>query len=116
MEIGCFFLAVIKLQHTISAKMPFEISDLNPGLVRSLIFMWKRMLFMKSEPTDIIYFYVSNPEGSSKTVLLHKEDCQHIINPLSRRYVGLFPNKLVAIERLEEKFPGLQSCKHCLED
>lgn len=71
---------------------------------------------MESEPTDIIYFYVSKLEDTLGTILLHKEDCEYINNPLSRKYVGLFPNKLVAIDSLQEKFPGLKSCKHCLKD
>lgn len=71
---------------------------------------------MKSQTSDIIYFYVSNPGDTLDTILLHKEDCRHIINPLTRKYVGLFPNKLVAMDSLQERFPGIKSCKYCLKD
>ncbi len=69
---------------------------------------------MKFEPTDINYFYVSRTE-TDESILLHQESCKLISNPLSRKYVGLFPSSLVAIEKLKENYPQLKLCKDCLE-
>lgn len=69
---------------------------------------------MKSLQKDIIYFYVSTIK-SLKGNILHQEHCELISNPLSRKYVGLFPNSLVAIEKLKENYPDLVLCKDCLE-
>lgn len=69
---------------------------------------------MKSLPTDIIYFYVSTIRNLGGFIL-HQESCELISNPLSRKYVGLFPSSLVAIEKLKENYPDLKLCKDCLE-
>lgn len=67
---------------------------------------------MKSLPMDIIYFYVTKLQELD---ILHQESCKLISDPLSRKYVGLFPNSLVALEKLRENYPELILCRDCLE-
>ncbi|AVR46262.1 hypothetical protein C7S20_13875 [Christiangramia fulva] len=70
---------------------------------------------MKTDPTEIIYFYLSNVSSASG-VILHRENCHYILNPLTRKYAGLFPNQLVAFQTLKQKYPHLQSCRYCLQE
>lgn len=60
-----------------------------------------------------LYFYINIPAKNS-LVTLHTESCSIVSEPLKRKYVGLFPSKSYAFEKLSKQYPELKICKKCL--
>lgn len=62
-----------------------------------------------------LYFYINIP-AEENLVTLHSETCFKVAEPLKRKYVGLFPSKAFALDKLKHRYPDLQVCKNCLGD
>lgn len=60
-----------------------------------------------------LYFYINIP-AKKNVVTLHSESCPKVSEPLKRKYVGLFPSKSYAFEKLKQQYPELKICEKCL--